>query len=97
MNLVQNLAPHLPYLRRYARALTGNQDSGDAYIRASLEALAASPDKMDTEGDPRVALYRFFHVVWGSTGAQLDGGTEDGDAAICTRRVCMICWCMICV
>lgn len=81
MNLVQNLAPHLPYLRRYARALTGNQDSGDAYIRASLEALAASPDKMDTEGDPRVALYRFFHVVWGSTGAQLDGGTEDGDAA----------------
>ena len=81
MNLVQNLAPHLPYLRRYARALTGSQESGDAYIRASLEALVASPDKMDTEGDPRVGLYRFFHVVWGTTGAQLSDGTEAGDVA----------------
>ncbi|KJS25167.1 MAG: Phyllosphere-induced regulator PhyR [Hyphomonadaceae bacterium BRH_c29] len=80
MNLVQNLAPHLPFLRRYARALTGNQESGDAYIRASLEALVASPDKMAAEGDPRVALYRFFHVVWGTTGAQLDEGTG-GDVA----------------
>lgn len=80
MNLVQNLAPHLPFLRRYARALTGNQESGDAYIRASLEALVASPDKMDAEGDPRVALYRFFHVVWGTTGAQLDESTG-GDVA----------------
>lgn len=80
MNLVQNLAPHLPFLRRYARALTGNQESGDAYIRASLEALVASPDKMAAEGDPRVALYRFFHVVWGTTGAQLDKGTG-GDVA----------------
>jgi CheY-like chemotaxis protein len=80
MNLVQNLAPHLPFLRRYARALTGNQESGDAYIRASLEALVASPDKMNSEGDPRVALYRFFHVVWGTTGAQLDEGTG-GDVA----------------
>ena len=81
MNLVKNLAPHLPYLRRYARALTGSQDSGDAYIRASLEALVASPDKMDSEGDPRVALYRFFHIVWGSTGAQLEGEVEGGDVA----------------
>ena len=52
MNLVKNLAPHLPYLRRYARALTGAQESGDAYIRASLEALVASPDKIDADGDP---------------------------------------------
>jgi len=84
MNLVQNLAPHLPFLRRYARALTGNQESGDAYIRASLEALVASPDKMDAEGDPRVALYRFFHVVWGTTGAQLD---ESAGGDVATARL----------
>ena len=47
MSLVQTLAPHLPFLRRYARALTGSQESGDEYIRASLEALAASPEKID--------------------------------------------------
>ena len=28
----QIVAQHVPYLRRYARALTGNQASGDAYV-----------------------------------------------------------------
>ena len=32
MSLVANTAPHLPYLRRFARALTGGQKSGDAYV-----------------------------------------------------------------
>ena len=41
MGLLERLAPHLPYMRRYARALTGEQSAGDAYVRASLEALAA--------------------------------------------------------
>ena len=39
MPMAQALAPHLPYLRRYARALTGAQESGDAYVRAALTAL----------------------------------------------------------
>src|SRR5690606_29597641 len=30
----QVVAQHLPYLRRYARALTGSQSSGDAYVVA---------------------------------------------------------------
>ena len=81
MSLVQNLAPHLPFLRRYARALTGSQESGDAYIRASLEALVASPEKIDREAAPRVALYRFFHAIWGTTGAQLEGDAQVDDAA----------------
>src|SRR5580704_14930234 len=41
MNVTHALAPHLPYLRRYARALTGSQESGDAYVRAALTALLA--------------------------------------------------------
>jgi DNA-directed RNA polymerase specialized sigma24 family protein len=35
----QLVAEHLPLLRRYARALTGSQASGDAYVAAMLEAL----------------------------------------------------------
>ena len=31
----------LPYLRRYARALTGSQSSGDNYAAATLEAVLA--------------------------------------------------------
>ena len=73
MSLVQSFAPHLPFLRRYARALTGSQDSGDAYIRASLQALVENPDIVEDSEDPRLSLYRFFHVIWGTTGAQLEG------------------------
>ena len=39
MSMTQTLAPHLPYLRRYARALTGSQAIGDAHVRAALQAL----------------------------------------------------------
>jgi hypothetical protein len=43
MSLAREIAPHLPLLRRYARALTGAQASGDAFVAASLEAIVASP------------------------------------------------------
>jgi DNA-directed RNA polymerase specialized sigma24 family protein len=39
MSRSQLVAEHLPLLRRYARALTGSQASGDAYVAAMLEAL----------------------------------------------------------
>ena len=54
MSLVQSFAPHLPFLRRYARALTGSQESGDAYIRASLQALVENPEVVDNLEDPRL-------------------------------------------
>ena len=59
-----SIAPYLPYLRRYARALTGSQESGDAYVRASLEALLAGEEQLVPHSDPRVALYRLFHTIW---------------------------------
>ena len=49
MSLVENTAPHLPYLRRFARALTGGQKSGDAYVVSVLEALVADPGSFDIE------------------------------------------------
>ena len=39
MSKANAVAQHVPYLRRYARALTGSQTSGDAYVPATLEAL----------------------------------------------------------
>ena len=47
MSLSETIAPHLPYLRRYARALNGTQSSGDAYVIAVLEALVAAPESFD--------------------------------------------------
>lgn len=73
MGFVERFGPHLPFLRRYARALTGSQESGDAYVKVSLAALAESPDELLAEGhSDRIALYRFCHVIWQSTGAQLE-------------------------
>jgi DNA-directed RNA polymerase specialized sigma24 family protein len=64
----QAVAQYLPFLRRYARALTGNQNSGDAYVGATLEALIEDPNVIDEAGGPRVALYRLFTKIWNSVG-----------------------------
>ena len=81
MSLLARLAPHLPYVRRYARALTGDQTTGDHYVRVALEALAAGERSLDGDLSPRVALYRVFHAIWLSTGAQLEARREpDGES-----------------
>ena len=80
MSLIATLGPHLPYLRRYARALTGSQKSGDAYVKATLSAVAESPEDLAQDVSANVALYRHFHRIWGSTGAQLEGGEEASKA-----------------
>lgn len=54
------VAPQLPFLRRYARALTGSQEAGDSAVAAMLEALVADPDCLEIDGDPRCAVYRLF-------------------------------------
>lgn len=71
MSLARDIAPHLPLLRRYARALTGAQDSGDAFVAAALEAIVASPDEFPRDGDPRVGLYQVFHRIWASANIEV--------------------------
>jgi len=66
-SLSQALAPHLPFLRRYARALTGGQISGDAYVRACLLAIVNTPAIIDRSVHPKIALYRLFHAIWSGT------------------------------
>jgi DNA-directed RNA polymerase specialized sigma24 family protein len=62
----QAVAQHLPYLRRYARALTGSQNSGDAYVATTLEALIEDPSALEQGTSTRVALYRLFTKIWNS-------------------------------
>jgi DNA-directed RNA polymerase specialized sigma24 family protein len=81
MSLLERLAPHLPYIRRYARALTGDQRTGDNYVRVALEALAAGEKSLDNRLSPRVSLYHVFHTIWCSTGAQLETSNEDAGTA----------------
>lgn len=67
MTTAKTIAPHLPYLRRYARALTGSQTSGDAYVRATLETLLEDKAQLSSGLSPKLALYRAFHAIWSSS------------------------------
>ena len=78
-SLSQEIAPHLAYLRRYARALTGSQTSGDAHVTACLEAIIAEPSILDRSQGPKVGLYRLFQELW--HGLELDSGSDDVVAA----------------
>jgi CheY-like chemotaxis protein/DNA-directed RNA polymerase specialized sigma24 family protein len=80
LSLLARLAPHLPYLRRYARALTGDQTTADNYVRVTLEAVAAGERQLAETLPARAALYHTFHAIWCSTGAQLETPEEDRGA-----------------
>lgn len=58
------IAAELPYLRRYARTLTGSQSAGDAAVRETLQAMIAAPDEINEDAPVRVELYRIFHHIW---------------------------------
>lgn len=73
MSRSQLVAEHLPLLRRYARALTGNQASGDAYVAAMLEALLQDQSLLDEKHGPRVGLFRLFTQIWNSVSINDDG------------------------
>lgn len=86
MSLKAELGPQLPYLRRYARALTGSQTLGDTAVREVLLALAQSPDEFDSSRPVRADLFRVFHRLWnGPAGPVAPGGLIAG-LAVQTRE-----------
>ena len=81
MPISQTIAPHLPYLRRFARAVTGSQASGDAYVVSVLETLVADPSAFPSDLDPRVALYRVFAQIWNSVPVNVSEHASPSSAA----------------
>jgi DNA-directed RNA polymerase specialized sigma24 family protein len=77
MTVAKDIAPHLPYLRRFARALSGSQTSGDAYVVATLETLVANPNVFQRDLAPRIALYKLFVSLW----AAVPLNVAEGDVA----------------
>lgn len=81
MSVASTIASQLPYLRRYARALTGSQSSGDAYVGALLEALVADHSMFNTDENPRVEAYRLLSRMWDSLEVNTsDLAAEDWEA-----------------
>ncbi|CAN7566506.1 response regulator [Bosea sp. LjRoot90] len=87
MSIATEIAPHLPYLRRFARALSGTQASGDAYVVATLEALIADPGTFPREFEPRVGLYRLFLQMWSSVGLNTQAGVPAAERSAAERNL----------
>jgi len=65
-----------PYLRRYARALTGSQSAGDALVQAAMEGILAGSLTLDQALPLRTALYRALNQIW-CEGEARSGGDVD--------------------
>lgn len=87
MSLAREIAPHLPLLRRYARALTGAQPSGDAFVAATLEAIVAKPDEFPRNVEARAGLYQVFHRIWSSGNVEVDSGETTRGARKAQERL----------
>ena len=86
MSLAQEVARYLPFLRRYARALTGNQKSGDSYVALLLETIIADPSSLKSDGNLRIALYRMLSRLWPSVPINLKpSGYQDWEATASQR------------
>jgi DNA-directed RNA polymerase specialized sigma24 family protein len=66
MSLSATIAPHLPFLRRFSRAVSGSQESGDALVAAMLEAIIADIDLYPEASSDRIALYKIFAKLFTS-------------------------------
>ncbi len=84
-NISDALGENIPYLRRFARAMTGSQQSGDTFAAASLEAILADRSVLDGV-DPRTGLFKVLYGIWASAGAPVEAG-ESGAPAKAQRRL----------
>jgi CheY-like chemotaxis protein len=76
MSIAESISADLPFLRRFARSVTGSQKSGDAYVVSTLEAILADSSVFDASLAARTALYKTFLKIVNSVA--LNGG--EGDA-----------------
>ena len=90
MSLGQDLAYHLPFLRRYARALTGSQSVGDHLVKQTLASIVADQDAFPKNIDPRLGLYAAFLDIWEDEGEEALAGDTEGAESIARRRLSRI-------
>ena len=85
------LAGYLPGLRRYARALTGSQHSGDGLVAATLAALVADRSRFAGIASPRLGLFLAFQDVWAATElAAPEPASESAAARAASARLAAI-------
>ena len=79
------LGEAIPFLRRFSRAMTGSQQSGDSFAAAALEAILADRSVLDGM-DVRTGLFKVLYGIWSSAGAPIEEG-EKGPRAKAQKRL----------
>ena len=64
LHLGEALKNRLPYLRRFARALVGDQSAGDSLVFATLQQLTKDKAALEGASSPTIALYKSFISIF---------------------------------
>lgn len=76
-----DIIAQLPFLRRYARALTGSQTGGDRLVELALSDVVANPDQLDGDASNRRTLFAALHRAIAAA---------DGDGGAAASRIAAI-------
>ena len=72
--LSEAITKTLPFLRRYARAVTGSQQRGDEWVRLCAEVAVRQPELIEGAEDTKLGVFALFHRL-----QQPFGGLEQGE------------------
>ncbi|MGR3515039.1 MAG: response regulator [Paracoccaceae bacterium] len=75
--IIQDIEEQLPYLRRYARAMSGSRDLGDRIAEQALIRFLRDDEALSENADLRVVLFRALQDARG----ELDYALEDETAS----------------
>lgn len=64
----RQLYEHLPFLRRYARALTGTTEQGDALVVGCIEVASMAPRRFGVPKGSRAPLYALLNLLFDRAG-----------------------------
>ena len=84
-SISDKLGANIPYLRRFSRAMTGSQHTGDTFAAAALEVILADRSVLDGY-DIKTGLFKVLYGIWSSAGAPVEEG-ENGARAKAQKRL----------
>lgn len=62
-NLSESITRTLPFLRRYARAVSGSQKRGDEWVRLCAEVAVQQPELVAAAADTKLGVFKLFHSL----------------------------------
>ena len=78
--LSEAITKTLPFLRRYARAVTGSQQRGDEWVRLCAEVAVRQPELIKGAEDTKLGVFALFHRLQQPFGS-LEQGSEAGSVS----------------